>query len=127
MAKKKDKTKSEDEVEGADAVEATPAKRDLRLADHPRAIGQIRTVRSWCALLAFLAVGLWSQKSGVALEATLTRALEAGLIGYLVAWAGMVMIWRQLAQAEIETARRRIVAAMLELEAAEGGPEGRVA
>lgn len=123
MAKDKKKKDKDADPEAPDAAEGTPAKRALRLADHPRAIGQIRTVRSWCALLAFLAVGLYSQHSGVTLESTLTRALEAGLIGYLVAWAGMVMIWRQLAQAEIETARRKIVAAMLELEA-EAAREG---
>lgn len=118
----KDKKKKKDDAEAAPEG-AAPARRALRLADHPRAIGQIRTVRSWAALLAFMAVLLYSQHAGVALESTLSRALTAGLVGYVAAWAIMVMVWRQLAQAEIETARRRIVAAMLELEA-EAGREG---
>lgn len=94
-------------------------RRVLCLAEHPRATRQIRTVRSWAALLAFGLILLLALRAGRALEGSLTLALEAGIAGYLVAWAGMVLAWRQLAGAEIEVARRRIVAALLEMEAAE--------
>lgn len=93
--------------------------RGLSLADHPRATGQIRTVRAAVALAAFAFVLLLSLRATVPVESALTRALEAGVLGYVVAWAAMVMAWRQLAQAEIEAARRKIVAALLEMEAAE--------
>ncbi|MCW2998555.1 MAG: hypothetical protein JWN65_2104 [Solirubrobacterales bacterium] len=95
--------------------------RGLRLGDHPRATRQIRTVRSWVALAGFAVVLLLSLRAHMPLEDALTRALEAGIVSFVLAWATMVVAWRQLAQAEIENARRRIVAALLELEAAERG------
>lgn len=110
--------KGKDKAPGASA--ADPAgPRGLSLADHPRATAQIRTVRAAVALAAFAFVLLLSVRATVPLEDALTRALEAGVLGYVVAWAAMVMAWRQLAQAEIEAARRKIVAALLEMEAAE--------
>ncbi|WP_354699821.1 hypothetical protein DSM112329_00079 [Paraconexibacter sp. AEG42_29] len=117
MAKRKKQDKAGDADGGAPA-EVVAGPRALRLADHPRATGQIRTVRSWVSLVAFLVVLVFSLRAGASLEDGLLRAMEAGAIGYLIAWAAMVVAWRQLAQAEIESARRRIVAAMLELEAA---------
>jgi hypothetical protein len=109
-----------DKGKGADAaVTGADERRGLSLADHPRATGQIRTVRAAVALAAFVFVLLLSMRATVPLEGALTRALEAGVLGYVVAWAAMVMAWRQLAQAEIESARRKIVAALLEMEAAE--------
>jgi hypothetical protein len=101
------------------AAAAAGVRRGLSLADHPRATAQIRTVRASVAVAAFLFVLLLSLRATVPLEGALTRALEAGVLGYVVAWAAMVMAWRQLAQAEIESARRQIVAAMLEMEAAD--------
>ncbi len=93
----------------------------LSLAEHPKAMRQIRTVRAWTALLGFAAVLVMSLRAGRLPEDALVRALQAGVASYLVAWAVMVVAWRQLAQAEIEHARKRIVAALLELEAADRG------
>lgn len=99
------------------------APRALRLADHPKATRQIRTVRAWSAITAFLLVLLLALRAKNTAADALTVALEAGIAGYVAAWAVMVVAWRQLAQAEIEHARKRIVAALLEMEAAErGGP-----
>jgi hypothetical protein len=104
-----------------EATEVTGAAgpRGLRLADHPRATRQIRTVRSWVALAGFAVVLLLSLRAHTPLEDALSRALMAGVLSFVLAWATMIVAWRQLAQAEIEHARRRIVAALLELEAAE--------
>lgn len=99
--------------------DADAGARGLRLADHPRAIRHIRVGRAWGALVAFAAVLLLSLRAGVPLDPALTRALGSGIAGYVVTWAVMVLAWRQLAQAEIEAARRKIVAALLEMEAAE--------
>ncbi|MCW3016186.1 MAG: hypothetical protein JWO02_3278 [Solirubrobacterales bacterium] len=98
-----------------------PGRRGLRLADHPRATRQIRTVRSWVALAGFGLVLVLSLRAHTPLEDALSRALAAGTGSFVLAWATMVVAWRQLARAEIERARRRIVAALLELEAAERG------
>lgn len=101
------------------AVPLEGGRRELLLAEHPRAMHQIRAIRAYAALGLFLAVAYFSHKAGQPLEPMLTRALEAGVAGYLLGWFGAVMLWRQLAQAEIESARRKIVAALLEMEAAE--------
>lgn len=122
-SKKSKKSKGEEPDAGTDGAAAQAGPRALRLADHPRAIGQIRTVRSSVSLVAFLVVLVFSRRAAVPLEDALLRGLEAGAIGYLIGWATMVLAWRQLAQAEIETARRRIVAAMLEIEASERDAE----
>jgi hypothetical protein len=98
---------------------AGEGRRQLLLADHPRAVHQIRTIRAYAALGLFLVVAYFSHKAGQPLETMLTRALEAGVAGYLLGWFGAVMLWRQLAQAEIESARKKIVAALLEMEVAE--------
>lgn len=98
---------------------AGDGRRVLRLADHPRATRHIRQGRAWIALALFLFVGYLAHGAGQPPEAVLTRALEGGVVGYVVGWAVMVMVWHQLAQAEIEAARKRIVAALLEMEASE--------
>lgn len=115
MARRGKKAKDGDVVE----ADGADAKRALSLADHPRARGQIRTVRAWVALGAFAFVLVLALRAGRPLEGSLGAALEGGVAGYLLGWAIMVMAWRQLAQAEIESARRKIVAALIELEAAE--------
>jgi hypothetical protein len=104
-----------------DTLVMPAAKRGLSLADHPKATRQIRTGRAWGALLGFAAMLVLSLRAGRPMEDALARALQAGIGSYLVAWAVMVIAWRQLAQAEIEHARKRIVAALLEMEAAERG------
>lgn len=96
-------------------------RRALTLAEHPKATRQIRTVRAWAALLGFAAVLVLAVRAGQELEEALGRALIAGIASYVAAWMTMVAAWRQLAQAEIEHARKRIVAALLEMEAAERG------
>jgi hypothetical protein len=114
---KKGKGKDKDAV--ADA--GTEVRRVLTLAEHPKATRQIRTVRAWAALLGFTAVLYLCVSAGRPLEVTLGRALLAGVASYVAAWMTMVVAWRQLAQAEIEHARKRIVTALLEMEAAERG------
>jgi AcrR family transcriptional regulator len=111
--------RNHDESPGGDGEPAGSDSRGLRLADHPRATRHIQTGRAWVALAAFLFIGLLAHRAGQPPEGALTRALEAGVVGYVVGWAVMVLVWHQLAQAEIEAARRRIVAALLEMEAAE--------
>ncbi len=122
MAKK---AKNGKDDPAADAPTAAVTTRALTLAEHPKATRQIRTGRAWGALLGFAAMLVLSLRAGRPLEDGLARALQAGIGCYLVAWAVMVIAWRQLAQAEIEHARKRIVAALLEMEAAErGGSSG---
>lgn len=80
---------------------------DMRLSDHPRARSQIRRTKGWAGLLAFLAVGLLSVRAGLPGVEVALRALGAGMAVYFIAWMAAVTIWRQLALAELEQARRR--------------------
>jgi len=92
----------------------------VRLAAHPRAQQQIATAKSWGGLIGFVLVGWLSYRAGVpAFEAGL-RALGGGLGMYLLAWLGAVAIWREIAVAEVERARRMLAeyeAAMAEAQA----------
>ena len=101
----------------------------VRLAAHPRAQQQIATAKSWGGLLGFVLVGLLSYRAGVpAFEAGL-RALGGGFGLYLLAWAGAVAIWREIAVAEVERARRLLAehAAAVAAAQAEADAEKRAA
>ncbi|MEA2303783.1 MAG: hypothetical protein QOH43_1063 [Solirubrobacteraceae bacterium] len=99
--------------------QARPAGRtQLTLADHPRAQHQIRTAKAWAGLLGFVAVALLSHRAGVPLPDALGRGVLGGVAANLVTWVTMVLVWRQIAVAELEVARRRLVA-QLEAQAAE--------
>ena len=82
----------------------------VRLASHPRASRHIAAAKGWGGTLGFIVVGLLSLQAGSdAFDAGL-RALAGGIGLYLLAWFGAVTIWRELAVAEVEAARRRIAA-----------------
>ena len=85
----------------------------LTLSRHPRALRQIRRLRSIVGLGALaLAVGL-SLRAGVPPFDALLRGLVAGVCASLLTWACAVVSWRHLILAEIEAARRRALAARL--------------
>lgn len=88
---------------------ALPADR-LTLARHPRARAQIRRLRAGSALGAMLLVIFLSMRSGVPAADAMLRGLLGGLAAYMVAWAVAVNVWRHLALAEVEAARRRMIA-----------------
>lgn len=98
-----------------------PAARALRLADHPRARRHIALAKGWGGLATFALALLLSLRAGVPAEEAILRAVGLGVAGTLVAWALAVVVWRQVAVAEIEAARRRIVARLEELEAERSG------
>jgi hypothetical protein len=82
----------------------------LSVAAHPRASAQVRKAKGWGGLAGFLITGYLSLSHGATLDVAGTRALVAGVLGYVLAWACAVMVWRQLMVAEIrakvERARR---------------------
>lgn len=80
---------------------------DIRLSEHPRATAGIRRAKGMAGLLVFLIVGLLSLRAGILPGEAAARALGAGIVAYLLAWGAAVTVWRQIALAELEQARRR--------------------
>ena len=107
MAKDKD-AKKKGKGKGGDAENP----RAIRLATHPRAQRQIAQAKGWGGLLGFLVVGWLSYAGGSALPEAGLRAIAGGAGLYVLAWAAAVAIWREVAVAEVERARRRILAEM---------------
>jgi hypothetical protein len=98
-------------------VEAPAA---VSVAAHPRARASIRRVRGWSAFAAFGLVLWLSLGSHVPAQEAVVRAIAAGLVANLAAWACAVAVWRQLVVAELrvaEEARRGRRRARAEAEA----------
>jgi hypothetical protein len=80
----------------------------VKLTDHPRARRQIATAKGWGGMIGFAVVFLLSRRAHMSSFESGLHALAGGIGLYLLAWAGMVAIWRELAVAEVERARRMI-------------------
>ena len=86
---------------------AAEEKQMISVATHHKAPGSIARIRSWFAVgstTLVIAVGWGTGMSGSAIA---SRAVLAGLIGYLVGWAVGVGVWRELVKAEVIAAVRR--------------------
>ena len=81
-----------------------------RLSKHPRAQRQIREAKAWAGIAGFVLVGLLSMQAGQPLFDAGIRALIAGVGCYMAGWAIAVLLWRQLARAEVDLAEQRIAA-----------------
>jgi hypothetical protein len=78
-----------------------------KISQHPVAARQIARVRAWAALIGF-AVAFWlSRRAGMPFPESGARAIAAGIVCRLLAWAAMVSLWRQLIPAQIAERRRR--------------------
>lgn len=78
----------------------------MSVANHPRAGAQVARAKAWGGLGGFLLVGLLSMRAGVPTADALLRALLAGVVGYVAAWAAAVLVWRHLVVAELRAVRR---------------------
>jgi hypothetical protein len=87
--------------------EAAGAASRPTLQAHPRARAQISLAKSWAGLIVFVAVTLLSRGADVPWFDALLRGLGAGIVAYLVAWAAAVVVWQNIAKAELELMRRR--------------------
>ena len=67
----------------------------LILAEHPRAVSGIARAKAWGGLGGFLLGGYLSLPTHTLPEAGL-RALAAGVVCYLAAWAAAVFLWQRL-------------------------------
>lgn len=84
----------------ATATEAPPAT-PPSVAAHPRAARSVARARGWAGLAGFLIAGYLSLPTGTVAEAIL-RALTAGCVCYVVAWAAAVFLWRRFVILEIK-------------------------
>ena len=83
----------------------------LTLTRHPRAHAQIKTLRAWAGIAALGLTIFLSMRAGVPTADAWMRGLIGGVVAFMVVWAVSVAVWRQLALAQVESARRRLVAA----------------
>jgi hypothetical protein len=101
-----------------------PSPTTISVAAHPRAAGAIRRAKGYGGLGGFVLGVALSLRAGVPVPDAALRGVEAGAGGYVALWFATVMVWRQLAVAEIEAVRRRLLDAAereIERKAAEGG------
>ncbi|HEY3019412.1 MAG TPA: hypothetical protein VGJ32_04425 [Solirubrobacteraceae bacterium] len=78
----------------------------VKLAAHPRARRHISTAKGWGGLIGFVVVGLLSRRAHMSGPDAALHALAGGIGLYLLAWAGAVAVWRELAVAEVVRARK---------------------
>ncbi len=74
------------------------------VAAHPRASYQVRRAKGWGGVAGFGIAAYLSYKAGVPTVDLGLRAIIAGLVGYMLAWACAVTVWRQLVMAELRAA-----------------------
>jgi hypothetical protein len=90
-----------------DAAAPEGAPKVVSVAAHPRARASIRRTRARTALIAFALVLFLCLNAGVPAQEAALRALVAGLIGNLLAWACALAVWRSLVLAELKVATER--------------------
>jgi hypothetical protein len=71
------------------------------VAAHPRASYQVRRAKGWGGMAGFGIAAYLSYKAGVPTVDLGLRAIVAGIVGYMLAWACAVTVWRQLVLAEL--------------------------
>jgi len=105
----------EDEMAKKDPKQtATPAAQDAKplpsVASHPRAGAQVARAKSAGGLAGFALAALLSWRAHVPMPDLLLRAIVAGTVTYVVAWAAAVAVWRHLVLAELRAVRVRLAA-----------------
>jgi uncharacterized oligopeptide transporter (OPT) family protein len=118
---KKDKDKGKDKK--AKKGKGTESS-GLSVAGHPRASAQVRKAKGWGGLTAFVITAYLSLSHGATADIAGMRALAAGVVGYVLAWACAVMVWRQLMVAEIRAKVERARARSEEAAAATAAAAG---
>jgi hypothetical protein len=77
------------------------------VAAHPRASYQVRKAKGWGGMAGFGIAAYLSYKAGVPTVDLGLRAIIAGIVGYMLAWACAVTVWRHLVLAELRAAADR--------------------
>jgi predicted lipid-binding transport protein (Tim44 family) len=79
------------------------------VAAHPRAARRVAESKAWGGLAGFALGGYVSLAHHTPAEA-LFRGLLAGVVCYVVVWAGAVFLWRRLVVAELSQAEQALIA-----------------
>ena len=103
-AEKDDKKKDKNDKKGKGKADASAGP---SVATHPRASYQVRRAKGWGGVAGFGIAAYLSHKAGVPLVDLGLRSIIAGMVGYLLAWACAVTVWRQLVLAELRAAMER--------------------
>ena len=77
------------------------------VAAHPKAAQSVARAKGWGGLAGFLIAGYLSLPTSTLAEAGL-RALIAGSVCYVAAWAGAVFVWRRLVMVELRNREERV-------------------
>ena len=85
---------------------ATEQDSGVSLATHPVASEHIRLAKGFGGLFGLVAVGWVTWDGGASLVTVGWRALVAGLVGYALAWAFTLSLWRHIALADIQKKRK---------------------
>jgi hypothetical protein len=94
---------------GADGAGGTGHGSGLILAEHPRAARSVARAKAWGGLAGFLIGGYLSLPTQTLAGAGL-RALAAGVVCYVAAWAAAVFLWRRMLVAELHQAKHDLLA-----------------
>ena len=78
----------------------------VQLSAHPRARRHIATAKGWGGIVGFAIVFWLSHRAHMSIAEASVHAVIGGMAISLLAWAGAVTIWREIAVAEVERARR---------------------
>jgi hypothetical protein len=81
----------------------------LTLSRHSRARNGIRKARARAGLIAFVLVIILSVRAGLPAADAWLRGLLGAIAAYVVTWGVAVVVWRQLAVAEVEAAHQRLL------------------
>lgn len=103
-----------------DAKGAVVSSQGPSIAAHPRAARAVTRAKAWAGLLGFGLGAYFSLPTGT-LASALERALAAGLVGYVAAWAGAVFLWRRLVILEIKGREQQLLAAAQRTQARRDG------
>jgi hypothetical protein len=106
-AKGKDKDAKKAKKGGGDADAGAP-----NIAAHPRATRGVARAKGWGGLVGFVLGGYLSLPTNTIAAAGL-RALLAGVVCYVAAWAGAVFVWRRLVMLEIKGREQQLASAQL--------------
>ncbi len=94
------------DTDGAEADAVGPS-----VAAHPRAARAVAQAKGWGGLAGFVLGGYLSLPTNTIAAAGL-RALLAGVVCYVAAWAGAVFLWRRLVMLELKGREHQLLAAV---------------
>lgn len=89
----------------------------LTLAEHPRAQRSIARTKALAGIAGLLLGVVLSLRAGVPAADAFLRGIGLGTAAMVLMWGAAVLVWKQLAAAEIEVAKRRLLQRLDELEA----------